>query len=126
MMLLFAFIYLRNYGYMYLVFHSSLLEPYQDNTIPDHITPPPPPIKLEDGPEYEAIAILNSKIVRNKLYYLVNRLGYGPSERTWELVMNLANPPALLEHFHHQYLDKVGPQSKMTRNTRRLKEGIVS
>ena len=33
------------------VFHSSLLEPSQDNTIPNRITPPPPPIELEDGPD---------------------------------------------------------------------------
>ena len=32
------------------VFHSFLLEPYQDNTIRDHIKQPPPPIELEDGP----------------------------------------------------------------------------
>ena len=31
------------------VFHSSLLEPYQDSTIANRITPPTPPIELEDG-----------------------------------------------------------------------------
>ena len=49
------------------VFRSSLLEPYQESTIPGHIIKPPPPIELEDGPEYEVAAILDSKIVRNKL-----------------------------------------------------------
>ena len=54
------------------VFHSSLLEPYQESIIPDRITPPPPPIKLEDGPEYEVVAFLDSKIVW---------LGYSPIGR---------------------------------------------
>ena len=87
MMSLFVLIYLCNYGYI-CVFHSSLLEPYQGNTIPNRIIPPPPPIELEVGPEYEVATILNSKIVRNKLYYLVDWLGYSPSERTWEPVQS--------------------------------------
>ena len=109
------------------VFHSSLLETYQDNTIPNRITPPPSPIKLEVRPEYEVVAILDSKIIRKKLYYLVNWLGYSPSEHTWETVenvanavKNVANDGALIEDFHRQYPDKLG------RLTLRLKEGVVS
>ena len=82
MMSLFVSIYIRNFRYIR-CFHSSLLEPYQDSTIPGRITQPPSPIELEDGHEYEVAAILDSKIVRNKLYYVVDWLGYGPSERTW-------------------------------------------
>ena len=65
------------------ILHSSLLEPYRGTTIPDCITPPPPSIKLEDGPEYEVAIILDSKIVCNKLHYLVDWLEYSPSECTW-------------------------------------------
>ena len=108
------------------VFHSSLLEPYHESTIPGRITQPPPPIELEDGPEYEVAAILNSKIVRNKLYYLVNWLGYSPSEHTWEPIENVTNAHAFLEDFHRQHLDKPGPQYKTTRDTLRFKGGIVS
>ena len=90
------------------VFNSFLLEPYQDSTIPGRIKQPPPPIELEDEPEYEAAANLDSKIVRNKLYYLVDRLGYSPSKRTWEQVENVTNACALLEDFHRQYPDKTG------------------
>ena len=128
MMSLFALSYLLNYGQLWIhpVFHSSLLEPYQDNTIPNRITPPPPPIELQDGPKYEVVVILNSKIVRNKLYYLLDWLGYSPSERTWEPIQNMANAQALLEDFHRQYPDKLGPQSKTTHSTRRLKGEIVS
>ena len=105
------------------MFHSSLLKPYQENTIPERITPPPSPIELEDGPEYEVAAILNSRIVRNKLYYLVDWLGYSPS---WEPLENVTNARALLDDFHHQYPNKPGPQSKTTCGTRRFKGEIVS
>ena len=37
------------------VFHSSLLEPYKANTIPDRVTPPPPPLEVDAGPEYEVV-----------------------------------------------------------------------
>ena len=73
------------------VFHCSLLEPYKENTIPNRVTPPPPPLELAAGPEYEVAAILDSKLVRNKLYYLVDWLGYSPSDRTWEPVEHVAN-----------------------------------
>ena len=78
------------------------------------------PIELEDGPEYEVAAILDSKIVCNKLYYLVDWLGYS------QPVENVTNACALLEDFHRQYPDKPGPQSKTPRDTRRFKTGIVS
>ena len=91
-----------------------------------NIKQPPPLIELEDGPEYEVAAILDSKIVRNKLYYLVEWLGYSPSECTWEPIENVTNAHALLEDFHRKYPDKPGPQLKTTRDTRLFKGGIVS
>ena len=51
------------------VFHNSLLEPCRTSSIPNRVVPPPPSVQLVDGPEYEVAAILDSKIVRNKLYY---------------------------------------------------------
>ena len=87
----------------------SLLEPYQDNTIPNRIIPPPPPIEFEDGHEYEVAAILDSKIVHNKLYNLVYWLGYSLSKHTWEPIENVVNARALLENFHRQFPDKPGP-----------------
>ena len=90
MMLLFALIYLRKLR-IHPLSHSSLLESYQDNIIPNRITPPPHAIEPEDGPKYE--------------------------DRTWEPVENVANARALLEDFHLQYPDKPGPQSKTTHNT---------
>ena len=83
-------------------------------------------IEFADGPEYEVVSILDSKIVRGKLYYLVDWLGYSPSDRTWELVENVAHARPLLEDFPRQYPDKPGLESKVNRTTRRSKGGIVS
>ena len=82
-MSLFVSIYLRNFGSIrcFIVLSS--------NPIKRRITQSPPPIELEDGPEYEVAAILDSNIVRNKLYYLVDWLGYSPNERTWEPIENV-------------------------------------
>ena len=52
------------------VFHISLLEPYQETSILDRVVPPP--TSLDNGLEYEVSDILDSKIVFNKLYYLVD------------------------------------------------------
>ena len=71
-------------------------------------------IEFADGPEYEVVSILDSKIVRGKLYYLVDWLGYSPSDRTWEPIENVTNARAILEDFHRQYSEKLGPQLKMT------------
>ena len=72
-------------------------------------------------------AVLDSKIVRNKLYYLVDWLGYTPNDRTWEPAENLDNASELVAQFHCQYPEK--PSSNFgitTRGTRRQRKGIVS
>ena len=81
---------------------------------------------MEVGGELVGEVLLDSKIIRNKLYYLVNWLGYSPNDRTWESIENVTNACALLEDFHRRYPEKPGPQSKTTRGTRRFERGIVS
>ena len=106
------------------IFHCSLLEPCATSTIPHRVVPPPSVVQLADGPEYEVAAILDSKmirnklyylvdwlgygpkIIRNKLYYLVDWLGYGPNNRTWEPIDNVTNAEALVDAFHRKYPDK--------------------
>ena len=91
------------------VFHSSLLEPCRTSSIPNRVVPPPPSVQLVDDPEYEVVAILDSKIVRNKLYYLVDWVGYPQSDCTWEPVNNVSNAQALVKDFHRRYPNKPGP-----------------
>ena len=85
------------------------------------------PFQIVDGLELEVKAILDSKIVRKKLYYLVDWLGYTPNDRTWEPVENLDNASDLVAKFHRQYQDKPSLNSCITtRGTRRQRRGMVS
>ena len=109
------------------VFHVSLLEPYTTSSIPGCLTTPPPPVEFLEGPEFEVAAILDSKIVRNKLYYLVDWLGYTPNDRTWEPATNLVNVADMVTEFHRQYPHKPGPSSTYTTcDMGRRRRGVVS
>jgi len=83
------------------VFHVSLLDPYQANKIRGREQAPPPPPNVMNGElEYEIEAILDSRIQRNKLRYLLEWKGYGPEERTWEPAENLENANEAVAAFH--------------------------
>ena len=90
------------------VFHASLLEPYHPSTIPGRHSPPPPPIELSTGEEYEVDKILDSRWHRRQLQYLVLWKGYPISEATWEPAQHLKNAPDVVHAFHHQYPQKPG------------------
>jgi len=92
------------------VFHVSLLEPHQRNPFPDRTQPPPPPIELEDDVEWEVEEILDSRIRRGKIQYLVHWQGYGPHERTWEPLENLSNAAETVAEFHQRYPNRPAPK----------------
>jgi hypothetical protein len=54
------------------VFHVSKLIPYRVNTLAGRTQLPPPPIEVEDQLEWEVNEVLDSRIRRNKLEYLVD------------------------------------------------------
>ncbi|MBW0561328.1 hypothetical protein O181_101043 [Austropuccinia psidii MF-1] len=95
------------------VFHISLLEPVKTSTIPNRHKEPPPPIIIEEEEQWEVSQILDSKLKRGKLWYLVEWKGFSQdSERsTWEPTENLNNCLELVEEFHSLYPDKPGPNS---------------
>jgi len=92
------------------VFHISLLEPYSPNTIPGHQQDPPPPVIVEDEAEYEVNKVLDSKILRRKLFYLVDWKGSSPSEHSWELANHVVHCPDLVQEFHLRYPLKPAPK----------------
>ncbi|MBW0547149.1 hypothetical protein O181_086864, partial [Austropuccinia psidii MF-1] len=95
------------------VFHISLLEPVKTSTVPNRHQEPPPPIIIEEEEEWEFSQILDSKLKRRKLWYLVEWKGFSqyPEISTWELAKNLKNFPELVKNFHSLYPDKPGPNS---------------
>ena len=50
--------------------------------------------------EYKVDAIIDSRIYKGRLQYLVHWKGYDESERTWEPVSNLKNSPEIVDQFH--------------------------
>ncbi|MBW0512220.1 hypothetical protein O181_051935, partial [Austropuccinia psidii MF-1] len=68
------------------VFHISLLEPVKTSTIPNWHQKPPPPIIISEEDEWEVSQILDSKIKRRKVWYLVEWKGFSqdPERSTWE------------------------------------------
>ncbi|MBW0554351.1 hypothetical protein O181_094066 [Austropuccinia psidii MF-1] len=86
------------------IFHSYNQSRHQE---------PPPPIIIEEEEEWEVSQILDSKLKRGKLWYLVEWKGFSqdPERSTWEPTENLKNCPELVRDFHSLYPDKLGLNS---------------
>lgn len=82
------------------VFHISLLEPISKLPPLRKFDPPPPPVIIDDQQEWEVQFILDSKRIRNKLYYKVHWKGFDIGERSWEPAQNLQHCPLLIQEFH--------------------------
>ncbi|MBW0536698.1 hypothetical protein O181_076413 [Austropuccinia psidii MF-1] len=95
------------------VSHISLLEPVKTSTIPNWNQEPPPPIITEEEEEWEVSQILDSKLKRRKLWYLVEWKSFSqdPERSTWEPAKNLKNFSELFKDFHSLYPDKPGLNS---------------
>ncbi|MBW0548377.1 hypothetical protein O181_088092, partial [Austropuccinia psidii MF-1] len=99
--------------YIHPVFHISLLEPVNTSTIPKRHQAPPLPIIIEEEEEWEVSQILDSRIKRGKLWYLLEWKAFSQdSERsTWEPTESLKNCLELVVDFHSLYPHKPGPNS---------------
>ncbi len=97
------------------VFHVSLLEPYVPSTIPhrdqhqssllDDLLVP------DDETIFEIDSLVDCRLYRRQLQYLVHWKGYDESERTWESYPNLCHLPLLLKEFHRMHPAKPNPKS---------------
>ena len=83
------------------VVNISRVKPYL-GPLPGQPVSRPGPIHVTEDhdEEYEVDAIIDSRIYKGKLQYLVHWKGYDESERTWEPVSNLRNSPEIVEQFH--------------------------
>ena len=83
------------------VVNISRVKPYL-GPLPGQPVSRPGPIHVTEDrdKEYEVDTIIDSRIYKGKLQYLVHWKGYDKSERTWEPVSNLMNSPKIVEQFH--------------------------
>ena len=92
------------------VFHVSLLKARTKDLVPALHTSPPPQVIIQDQAAFEVESVLDSRIYRNQLQYLVKWLDYPPSDNTWEPATTLQEDiPDLLSAFHSLYPLKPGP-----------------
>ncbi|KAJ1187078.1 hypothetical protein NDU88_003857 [Pleurodeles waltl] len=89
------------------VFHVSQLKPY----VPDPYSrqfPCPPPVLVDDVPEYEVQEICDSRLFHKRLQYLIHWKGYPLSECSWEDASSV-HAPLLIQRFHCLFPLKPGP-----------------
>ena len=87
---------------IHLVFNEALLYPYKGPTYgSQQQLNKPEPMVIDQEPEWEVEEILASRHNRRRrrVEYLVHWKGYGPQERTWEPLANLANAQQALQEF---------------------------
>jgi hypothetical protein len=56
------------------VFHVSLLDPVRQDPLPGQTIPTPEPVIVEGESEYEVEEVLDSRIFRHQLQYLIKWL----------------------------------------------------
>uniref|UniRef100_A0A803TQ29 Gypsy retrotransposon integrase-like protein 1 n=1 Tax=Anolis carolinensis TaxID=28377 RepID=A0A803TQ29_ANOCA len=91
------------------VFHRSLLLP-ADGVRPDTDQPAPPPVLMNGEEEFEVEDILDSRFHRRRLQYLIDWVGFGPEERSWEDASTV-HAPDLTRRFHQTYPAKPRPRA---------------
>ena len=63
--------------------------------------PPPPPVLVDGEEEYEVEKILNSRIFRGKLQFLIQWKGYSYEHNSWEYEQDVYSP-ALVARFYRE------------------------
>lgn len=87
------------------LFHASKITPYKETEAysPNYAKPPP---DLVDGEQqYEVEAVVQSKVDKGLLYYLVKWARWPGSDNTWQRPHDLENAREALIKFHEEYPD---------------------
>ena len=94
------------------VFAPEKLRKAANDPLPGQQNDPQPPIVVSDEKEWEVQKILASKLVRNKLYYRVQWLGYD-EDLEWYPASNFKYSPAKLREYHIANPTQAGPPKKL-------------
>jgi hypothetical protein len=104
------------------VFHVSLLSPKTKDIIPELVLPRPSPEVVDNQEVFEVEKILDSRMFRNQLQYLIHWKGYDVSDRSWEPSANAAGSAELIREFHKRYPEKPS-KSTLLSVSRRKRRG---
>jgi len=85
------------------VMNVSRLRPYKEPRITGQETTPAPPVEINGELEYEVEQILDSRLRRGQLQYLVKWQGYTEEHNTWEPLANLTNAQDAIDAFHQSH-----------------------
>ncbi|MBW0570962.1 hypothetical protein O181_110677 [Austropuccinia psidii MF-1] len=85
----------------------------KQSTIPNQHQLQPPPVIVEGKEEWEVSQVLDSKLKRGTLWYLVEWKGFheDPPRTTWEPASTLTSSPDIVKDFHTLYPDNPGPNA---------------
>ena len=102
------------------VFHITLLSRHKKDKIPGRTPKEPPPFEVQGAEEYEVEDILDSRIYRKGLQYLVKWKGYLSNENTWEPARNVRNAAQKVRNFHSLHPDRPRPIAEPTQAARAI------
>lgn len=105
------------------VFHVGLLTPFTPDTIEGRVQPPPPPVIVDGDEEFEVESILDAKLERGKLKYLVHWKGYSTADNSWEEAANLEHSPDVIAAFYQAHPDAIGAAG-VRKGLNRPKRGV--
>lgn len=100
----------KNLRQLHPVFHHSLLKKSPDPDCWHPRCPPPPPLWRQGQLHYEISEILDSKVSRGRLFYLVHWAHFGVGEDEWVKASDLL-APKLVTAFHRLHPTRPGVQS---------------
>ncbi|CAI7731057.1 unnamed protein product [Closterium sp. NIES-53] len=83
-------------------FHVQLLKPYKDpnQQFQGRQLPPPPPVLVQDEPEYEVERVLTHRRRGGKtLEFLLRWKGYDPTEDSWVVEADMGNARRALKDY---------------------------
>src|SRR6202142_436318 len=82
------------------VFNVSKLHPYNAPTVPNQKKVPPEPVEIEGELEYDVEKIIDSRMRRGRLEYLVKWEGYTTEHNTWEPESNLTHAKKSIQTYY--------------------------